>query len=84
MAKKKHQIEVDEKQGYTQNFRDINVCGQEIDQALGFIKKITFFYNINSLTSCEEFQISAISSTKLKRDKNWFKVTWHPFCPSGI
>lgn len=43
MAKKKHQIEVDEKQGYTQNFRDINVCGQEIDQALGFIKKITVF-----------------------------------------
>lgn len=43
MAKEKHQSEVDEEKGYTQNFRDINVCGREIDQALGFIKDITVF-----------------------------------------
>lgn len=43
MAKEKHQSEVDEAQGYTQNSRDINVCGQEIDRALGFIKDITVF-----------------------------------------
>lgn len=43
MAKEKHQSEVNGEKGYTQNFRDINVCGREIEQALGFIKDITVF-----------------------------------------
>lgn len=43
MAKEKHRSEVDEEQGYMQNFRDINVCGREIDRALGVIKDITVF-----------------------------------------
>ena len=43
MAKEKHQIEVDEEQGYTQNVRDMNVCGREMGRASGFIKDITVF-----------------------------------------